>query len=132
MLDLLGAGAIGLGGIFDYLGGGDQRKYEQWMRQHQQQMSGQLQGELNNPAISQGQINQFIPLLQKSLAPQINSLAGRLSNRVGLDSGAAQGEIGRQSAGSLYQMLGGFQQQAAMANAEKRQNILRMLAGLGG
>ncbi len=129
----IGAGiAQGVGSIFDYFGGAEEREFMRWLRNYRKQMAGTLQGELGRPGISQQQINQFIPTLQKSLAPQMTRVAGGLSKRLGLDSPAAQGELGRQTMGSLYQQLGGFQQRATMYNAQRRQNILRMLASLGG
>ena len=130
-LAAIGAIAGGVGGIADYLGGAEEREFIQWLRNYRKQMAGQLQGELGRPGITQGQINQFIPTLQKSLAPQMNRIAGAASQRLGLDSGAAQGEIARQQAGGLYQQLGGFQQRATIFNAQRRQDILRMLSGLG-
>jgi hypothetical protein len=131
-LDWISGLSGGLGGFLSYLGGGEERAFDKWKREYTKSLVPKLQGELNTPAISQGQVMGMVPQLQKGLSPYLNQLAGNASARLGLDSGAAQGEIARGGYGQLQGMLAELMQKAMMMNAQKRQNVLGMLSGLGG
>jgi len=131
-LGAAGLGLSGIGSILDYFGGSKQRDYEEWLMNYKKSLVPQFQSELNKPAISQSQITGLAPQLQKGLSPYLNQLAGGASARLGLDSGAAQGEIARGGYGQLQGILAELMQQAMMMNAQKRQNVLGALAGLGG
>jgi len=114
-----------LGGLGSYLGGGADRK-------RKEQLWRLLKTQYNQPGISQQQIQSFIPTMQASLAPSLNRLGRGVSTRLGLDSGAAQGEIARQSYGGLAQMLGGVQQKAMFSNAQRQQELLRLMTMMAG
>ena len=133
-MDLAAIGGIasGVGGLMNYFGGSEDRAYTRDKRKREQELYAMLQGMLKQPGISQGQINSLIPNMQKGMAPYMNKLAGNASSRLGLDSGAAQGEIARGGAGQLQQQLGGVQQQAMFQNANRPMQIARLMAMLGG
>ena len=131
MMGTIGAVAGGMESMFNYLGEGDMRKYLEWLRNYNKSLAPMLQGELNNPAISQSQVMGMQPMIQKGMAPFMNKLAGNASARLGLDSGAAQGEIARGGHNQMQGILAQMLQRAMEMNANKRQNILGLQVGLG-
>lgn len=71
-----------------------------------------LQGAKNNPG-------QFMQQSRMAIAPQMNKLSAQLSNRVGLDSAAASGELARYG-----------QSQLAGQYNQYMQNLLALMGGL--
>ena len=99
-IGVYGAGK-GLEALFGALGGDPNeqlRKLQEQLLQmrmgQRQQGFGQIQGQLQNPQAYQNQ-------LMRSLAPQFNQIASNASQRAGLDSGNAQGEIARSQQGAI-------------------------------
>lgn len=123
MLAQTGGGLIK--GIGSYLGGGADRKKKEQLWQL-------LRTSYNQPGISQQQIQGFIPQMQASLTPMLNRLGQKMSTRVGLDSGAGQGEIARQTYGGLQGMLGDVKQRAMFTNAQRQQELLRLMTMMAG
>lgn len=98
----------------------------------QEQMWKMLMGRLGGQTLTDQDITGIIPFVQRGAAGATNRAALSASRRLGLDSGAAQGEIARAQLGPLYQMLGGLKAQQPQINAQFDQNILRMLTQLAG
>ena len=89
-----------------------------------------LQAQMGKPLITDQQINALMPSMNASLAPYRNQLAGQASRRVGLDSGAAWGEIMRGGNAQLQGILGNLKTNQMSTNANYQQNLLRLLAGM--
>ena len=126
---LLGGLFKGIGGIF---GAREERKRREERERRRKQMMAMLKSEMAIPAISQSQVMGARPLMERGLAPQRNRLAGMASKRLGLDSGAAWGEIARGSEGMLGQQMSQLYQQMLSANAAKRQGLMRNMVAAGG
>ena len=99
-IGVYGAGK-GLEALFGALGGDPDEQYRKLLErfkqlQIQQRTQGfnQIQGDLNNP-------DAYKNRLMRSLAPQFNQIASNASQRAGLDSGNAQGEIARSQQGAM-------------------------------
>jgi hypothetical protein len=119
-----GVGSVlgGIGGLF--AGKSDDEKRREDMYNRLKGMLGQTQQPINTGA--------YLNRVQGSLAPQLNQIAGRASQRVGLDSGAAQGEIARANYGALQGAGAQYQMQGEQMQQQKLMQLLQMMAGLGG
>lgn len=121
-----------LGGIGSYFTAREERKRREERERRRKQMMAMLKSEMAIPAISQSQVMGARPFMERGLAPQRNRLAGMASKRLGLDSGAAWGEIARGSEGMLGQQMSQLYQQMLSANAAKRQGLMRNMVAAGG
>jgi hypothetical protein len=112
MIGPLGYAGIGVAagageGLMNYFGGGQERKLTDLeIASRKQKMGFREKGfnlihlMLNNPQFR-------MAMIKKGIAPQVNQVAGNASRRLGLDSGAAQGEIARYNASMLAKILAG-------------------------
>ena len=118
-----GVGSL-LGGIGGLLGGksDDEKRREE--------MYNRLKGMLGQNM--QPNTGAYLGRVQGSLAPYLNQIAGRASQRVGLDSGAAQGDIARANYGALQGAGAQYQMQGEQMQQQKLMQLLQMMAGLGG
>ena len=132
MIEDLGIGGNLMSALGDYFGNSEEDKYLKQRREREGALYGQLQGQMKQPGISNNEVNALGPRLQASLAPGLNRLSSSLSGSLGLDSGAARGEIGRQGYGQMQGMMGNWQQQAMMFNAKRKMELMRMMTQLGG
>lgn len=120
------AGLQAGGSILDALGGmlyNPENKWRKWKR-------GMLLGELGRPAITNQQVQSFLPQMQQSVMSGLNPVAQQASQRVGLDSGAAWGEIMKEGQGMYANLLNNLRLRQLIENAQKRQGIMGMLAGV--
>jgi len=122
---LIGYGLLQGGGnvLSSLFGSGGPSK--QWKQVYQM-----LQAQMGKPLITDQQINALMPSMNASLAPYRSQLAGQASRRVGLDSGAAWGEIMRGGNAQLQGILGNLKTNQMSTNANYQQNLLRLLAGM--
>jgi len=118
-----GVGSLlgGIGGLFSGKSDDEKRREEMYNR-----LKGML-GQAQHP-----NTRAYLNRVQGSLAPFLNQIAGRASQRVGLDSGAAQGDIARANYGALQGAGAQYQMQSEQMQQQKLMQILQMMAGLGG
>ena len=124
-------GAMGLGAIGDYIGGGQQREAQKWSLGQRQKLSNQYQGQMGQGGIDPGMMAQLMALFQQSVKP----MQGQLMSRMGqMGTGMGSGEMGRMFNNQMAPMLAGYQGQLGMQNVQMKQdydmNLRRLLAGL--
>ncbi len=124
-------GAMGLGALGDYLGGGQQRKEQKWSLGQRQKLSGMFQGQMGQGGIDPGQIAQMMAQFRQSVQPMQNQLMARMGQ---MGTGMGNGEMGRMFNNQMAPMLAGFQGQLGMQDAQMKQshdmNLRQLLAGL--
>jgi hypothetical protein len=129
-MGLMGVGGGIISGIGDYLGGGQQRQWNKEEMERKRQLRSLLMGQMNKPAISPGSINSFAGRTLKMIAPQQKKLAESLAGMGGnnLSSGDISGEMARLGYGDLMKLVGGYQKDADLINANRPLDIMRLLA----
>ena len=101
-----------------------------WQEKSGRALAGRLQRQENQPMVQQSQINALYPQLMAQAMPGLNQAFSRGSQRVGMDSGAAQGEASRYLSETLKRLMGGVQTQSMFMNAQaplQRQQLLSQL-----
>ena len=89
-----------------------------------------LMGQQGKPLITDQQVNSVMPSMNASLAPFRNQMANQASQRVGLDSGAAWGEMMRGGNAQLQGILGNLKMGQMNTNAQGQMQLMQMLSGM--
>ena len=103
-------------------GGGPSKQYKE--------VYNMLMGRQGQPLITDQQVNSVIPSMNAGLAPYRNQMANNMSRRVGLDSGAAWGEMMRGGNAQLQGLFGQLKTNQMNTNANYQQDLMRMLTGM--
>lgn len=102
---------------------------ESWEEKQAREMVSWLKSQRDIPAISRADINRASTGAYMNALPQINKAATAASSRVGLDSGAALGEIARMSKEDIGRFVQYLERMAMQMNAQKPMQIASAMGG---
>lgn len=114
----------GISGVIEAISGSGDRK-------RRREIYNMLLGELGQPALTDTDISGLMEGIRRQMGPALAGTAQSASQRLGLDSGAAQGELARSLLGGQQQALTQFNLEKIRLNNEKRMQLLRSLTEVG-
>ncbi|MFX0194823.1 MAG: hypothetical protein ACFFCW_01780 [Candidatus Hodarchaeota archaeon] len=124
LLDYVPIVGQGLSGLMEALRGGAKRR-------RRREIYNMLLGELGRPAMTNTDIQGIMESIRRTMGPHVAGTAQSASERLGLDSGAAQGELARAMLTPQYEALGQLNLEKVRMNNQKRLAMLRALTEVG-
>ncbi len=100
-----------------------------WQEKESKNLVGDLKSRISHGP-QQANMGGYLGNVRKAINPYINQTAQNMANRVGLDSGVAQAEIGRATAAPMAEAAAGYQKDWDMQGRQEIMQLLQMLASL--